>query len=99
MAIPLLWDWRVNDLSSVPGDHDLEVLARYHHGAIARAVELIDQRREIALQRGLCSAVECSEGFEHWAVVSLEHFQPMLGGSIAKHEVSLRRFDRRRFGS
>src|SRR5918996_3223694 len=67
--------WRVR-IASVPRDHDLEVLARHDHRAVPRPVEPLDQRHEIALERGLRRRFERSESLEHRAVVGLEDVQP-----------------------
>lgn len=59
LAIVRLWPIHA---SSVPGDHDLEVLAGHDHGCISRPVELADQREQVLLQGQLRRGFERGEG-------------------------------------
>src|SRR5918999_3805817 len=83
-------------LLSVSGNDDLEVFGRHDHGAVARAIELRDEREQVALERALRRGLQRGEGLVHRAVVGPEHLEPVLGRAVAEYEMALRALDRAR---
>src|SRR4051794_27916338 len=77
---------RPRGAGSEPRDDDLQVFAGHDHGLVPRPVEALNERPEVALQRGLPLWREGGERL-HRPVVGLEHRKPVLGRAVAEDEV------------
>src|SRR5438067_1202973 len=79
--------------SSLPLDHDFEVLARQHQRAVARAVAGLDEGQQVSGEGKLLFGIERTESLVHRAVVGAEHFDPMRWRVVAENELATGRAD------
>src|SRR5437867_10583684 len=60
--------------SSLPLDHDFEVLARQHQRAVARAVAALHESQQVLGEGSLLLGIERAESIVHRTIVGAEHF-------------------------
>src|SRR5437660_8425368 len=75
-------------------DNDLKIVARHHHGAVTRAVELADQGDDVAFQCLLRGGLQRGERLQHRPVVGAEYVKEVLRRAVAEYEGTLLGADR-----
>src|SRR5258708_16576349 len=80
---------------SASDDDDFEIVARHHHRAVARPIELPDQRDDVALERRLGAGLQGGEGLQYGPVVGSEDIEEVLGRAVAEDEGARLDADRR----
>src|SRR5262245_34747803 len=78
--------WGTSIAGSAPRRDDLEVGARYHHRAVLRDVELLDERENVALERLGLACIERRERLVDGPVDLAEKVNEMPWRAVAERE-------------
>src|ERR1700730_7058282 len=73
--------------SSLPLNHDFEVLAWQHQRTVARAIAGLHEGQQVLGEGSLLLGIKCSESLVHGAVVGAEDFDPVCCRTVAEAEL------------
>src|SRR5271169_2053574 len=76
------------------GDHDLQIFAWHHHGAVTGLIHAHDECVQIVSEIFLGRRIQSRERLQNWAVEGLENLKEMLGRSITEIEYTRLGLDR-----
>src|SRR5258708_16277056 len=74
--------------SSLPLNHDFEVLAWQHQRTVAGAISCLHEGQQVLGEGSLLLGIKCSESLVHRTVVGAEDFDPVCCRTVAKDELA-----------